>query len=231
MPLVLRKLSVCIIIFVVSLTILAQQKQQESICFGQVHKGTIQFSQRLPYEGKNFKAYSFLGYTIGRTYAHSKVIQSIEHAYQALATVLPESYFIYGEMGWKTGGSFKPHKTHQNGLSIDFIVPIKNIKNQKSLNCAAVNKYCYGIEFDAKGKYKNYEIDFYAINEHLYQLYLATKKNNMDIKKVIFDPQLQVFLKKQSNWKKITNKITFSKNRVWVRHDDHYHIDFDVKCE
>ena len=50
--------------------------------------------------------------------------------------------------------------------------------------------------------------------------------------RVIFDPQLQPLLFDTEIGRLLKkNNITFSKKRSWVRHDDHYHVDFIVPCE
>jgi penicillin-insensitive murein endopeptidase len=139
---------------------------------------------------------------------------------------------MYGETGWASGGSFKPHKTHQNGLSVDFMVPVVD-KAGKSvpLPTNAFNKFGYDIEFDAKGRYGELTIDYEAITAHLHAIKKAADAKKVKIWRVIFDPELQPFLKKTKSWSAIKGQIQFSKRRSWVRHDDHYHIDFEVPCK
>ena len=92
-------------------------------------------------------------------------------AYEALKLSHPDKVFKYAETGKKNGGVFKPHKTHQNGLPIDIMTPMKNSKGKSvHLPTHVFNRLGYDIELD-------------------------------------------------------------SKNRSWVRHDDHYHVDFEVACE
>src|SRR5512143_887219 len=91
--------------------------KQESICYGTEEKGRIENAWQLPTEGPNFSSYSYLGVMLGRNYVHSKVYETILDAYNKLKKDMPEKVFVYGETGWKNGGRFRPHKTHQNGLS------------------------------------------------------------------------------------------------------------------
>ena len=97
----------------------------ESQCFGTVSKGRIEGSVKLPVSGHNFAAYSTLGATAGRTHVHAKVSDVIVAAYAALAAADSSVTYVYGETGWPSGGRIRPHRTHQNGLSIDFFVPCK----------------------------------------------------------------------------------------------------------
>lgn len=78
----------------------------------------------MPSKGKNFETYSYFLSFLGRTCIHSKVRETILGAYNILETTQPEITFIYGEMGWCNSGRFRPHRTHQNGMSGDFIMPL-----------------------------------------------------------------------------------------------------------
>ena len=94
----------------------------ESACYGTTSNGKLENGVKLPSNGDNFKAYSTVGVISGRTYVHSKVYEAITNSYNRLAETHPDRVFMYGETGFKNGGKFKPHKTHQNGLSVDFMV-------------------------------------------------------------------------------------------------------------
>ena len=169
---------------------------------------------------------------MGRTYVHSKVESVIRASYEALNKQTPDKVFVYGETGWKQGGQFKPHKTHQNGLSVDFMVPVVNNKGSSvPLECSILNKFCYSIEFDQNGKKSDLTIDFEAMADHLYWLHKKALEQGIDIWRVIFDPKLQVKLHKTRHWSYLQKHIQFSKRRSWVRHDEHYHVDFKVDCK
>ncbi len=213
-------------------SVLHAEKQRESICYGTTKNGRLENGVKLPSEGANFMPYSSIGVIAGRTYVHSKVFDVIVKTYNTLNKSLPEKIFMYGETGFKNGGEFKPHKTHQNGLSADFMVPVLG-KSGKSvpLPTNIFNKFGYDIEFDKKGGYKDYTIDFEAMAAHLTALHKECQKTGIVIWRVIFDPKLQPYLFKAKHGKYLRNNLTFSKKRSWVRHDEHYHIDFKVKCK
>lgn len=207
---------------------------KESACFGTTSKGRLENGCKLPYSGDNFSSYSWLGSKIGRTYVHCKVSDIVMSSYKSLNKKYPEVFFVYGETGWASGGKFRPHKTHQNGLSVDFMVPVKN-KFGKSvpLPTNVLNKYGYNIEFNPNGIAKKLElsIDFDAINAHILSLKQAADLHKVKIWRIIFAPDLQKQLKKAKGWALIKREVSFSKKQSWVRHDDHYHVDFDIPCK
>jgi len=169
---------------------------------------------------------------LGRTYVHTRVREIVVAAYKALATTAPNTKFIYAETGWESGGRFRPHRTHQNGLSVDFFVPVTDSKGQSvKLPVSLSNKLGYGIDFDAKGQFEDFTIDFEAVGEHLYQLSLAAKKSNSSLALVIFDPPYLPKLFATKHGKFLQKNINFMKGNAWVRHDEHYHVNFSVPCK
>jgi murein endopeptidase len=139
-----------------------------SQCHGTVSKGRIENSVKLPASGRNFSAYSALGVAAGRTHVHSKVADVLLASYEALAQAQPSNVYVYGETGWPSGGRIRPHRTHQNGLSVDFFV--------------------------------------------LDPAYLPR----------LFATERGPFLRRT---------LPFMKGQPWVRHDEHYHVDFSVPCK
>ena len=101
----------------------AADAAEDSTCFGSQDKGTLKNGWQLPTNGKNYSAYSDIGVMTGRNYVHSKVYKVIVDTYAMLETQAPSKVYVYGESGYKEGGKFRPHKTHQNGLSVDFFGP------------------------------------------------------------------------------------------------------------
>ena len=204
----------------------------DSICYGTTSKGKLEQGCKLPYSGDNFTAYSRLGSTLGRTYVHCKVSKVILAAYEELKLQYPDKIFVYGETGWASGGSFKPHKTHQNGLSADFMVPVVDRSGRSiRLPTNAFNKYGYDVDFDGQGHNGEIAIDFEAVAAHILAIKHAADANHVKIWRVIFDPKLQPFLHTTKAWPALKGQVKFSERRSWVRHDDHYHIDFQVPCK
>jgi penicillin-insensitive murein DD-endopeptidase len=203
----------------------------ESRCFGTVAKGHLEGGVKLPQSGPNFEAYSSVGWAAGRTFVHSRVAEIVVAAYGALAVRERSVRFVYGETGWEPGGRFRPHRSHQNGLSVDFFVPVRDQAGKPALlPIGLTNKLGYGIEFDSKGRYEEYTIDYEAIGEHLYQLDAAARARGVSIALVIFDSQYLPMLFATSRGEYLRRNIPFMKGKPWVRHDEHYHVDFSIQC-
>ncbi|OYU25295.1 MAG: replication initiation protein [Burkholderiales bacterium PBB2] len=204
----------------------------ESQCYGTVSNGRLEGGVKLPSEGPNFTSYSTLAAAAGRTYVHSKVAEIIVLAYEALAKDKPSNTYVYGETGWSSGGRIRPHRTHQNGLSVDFFVPVQDASGKSvPLPTSVTNKLGYDIEFNAKAKYEEYTIDFEATAEHLYQLQVAAKANGAGIALVIFDIEFLPKLFATARGPYLQKELPFMKGKPWVRHDEHYHVDFRVPCK
>lgn len=203
-----------------------------STCFGTTADGRLENGWKLPLSGANFQAYSRVASLAGRTYVHSMVHQVVLEAYAKTRATSGVIKFVYGETGLREGGEFEPHKTHRNGLSVDFMVPVRDgSKRSVPLPTHWGNRLGYDLEFDARGQLGALTIDFEAMAEHLYQLHRAARDRGIDIWRVIFDPELQLFLATSPRWEYLQQNIQFSSRRSWVRHDQHYHVDFAVECE
>lgn len=204
----------------------------ESTCYGSTKNGRLENGVKLPSNGKNFISYGMIPVQAGRTYVHSQVKKVVVDAYNSLLKEQPGKIYKYAETGFKKGGQFRPHKTHRNGLSIDFMVPVIDKQgNSTHLPTNPLNRYGYNIEFDKYSRYKEYQLDYEALGAHIVALHKKAKKNGIELWRVIFDPKLQPYLYKTRYGKYIKNNIKIPKKKSWVRHDEHYHVDFKVECK
>jgi penicillin-insensitive murein endopeptidase len=203
-----------------------------STCYGTVGNGRLAEGVQLPIRGENFAAYSQVGVELGRTYIHSTVRQVVLDAYAGLAKTAPDKTYVYGETGFVHGGPIHPHRTHQAGLSVDFMVPVMVDANRSvPLPATPWNKFGYGLEFDDQGRIPGMRIDFYAMAEHLYQLSVAAHRHGVTIERVIFDPPLiEKLFSSSRRGAELRRILPFMKARPWIRHDEHYHIDFGIPC-
>ncbi|WP_033003264.1 penicillin-insensitive murein endopeptidase [Vibrio azureus] len=202
-----------------------------SICYGTTSNGHLEHGVELPSQGENFVSYSTIARLVGRSYVHSSVRDIIVNAYKNLAVQMPHTVYKYAETGLESGGRFRPHKTHQNGLSVDFMTPVKNKKGESvHLPTHPLNKFGYNIEFDASSKFEDYSIDYEALAAHIVALDKEAKRQGFDLWRVIFAPELQPNLFKTQHAEYLKKHIQFSKKRSWVRHDEHYHVDFAIPC-
>ncbi|KZN39544.1 hypothetical protein N474_07480 [Pseudoalteromonas luteoviolacea CPMOR-2] len=204
---------------------------KESTCFGATSAGRLEHGVQLPDEGNNYVGYSSIARLAGRTYVHSKVRDIVVGAYADLEIMQPQKLYKYAETGFEEGGKFKPHKTHQNGLSVDFMTPVMDSKGRSThLPTHPLNKFGYDIEFDESGKFENLSIDYEALAAHIVALHKQSVKHGYDLWRVIFDPKLQPKLFETKYADYLKENIQFSKKRSWVRHDEHYHVDFQIPC-
>ena len=202
----------------------------ESTCYGTSSRGRLEHGASLPLGGSNFLAYSTLGWSLGRAYLHSRVRSAVLDAFALMQEDMPDRVFVYGETGWQNGGPFKPHRTHQNGLSVDIMVPVQRAGASWPLPGDAFNRFGYGMEFDAQGRSGDIRIDFEALGQLLFRLSETAERQGAPIARVIFDPALhaELFATSRGNW--LRRSITFMQHQAWVRHDEHIHIDFSLTC-
>lgn len=203
-----------------------------STCYGTTSKGRLENAVQLPESGINFEGYSSIARIAGRTYVHSSVNEIVVNAYKRLETELPDKVFKYAETGFKEGGEFKPHKTHRNGLSVDFMTPVLNEANESvHLPTNPLNKFGYNIEFNKDGEFIDLRIDYDALAAHIVFLHKEAKALGYDLWRVLFDPELQAPLFRTKYGAYLKDNIQLSKKQSWVRHDEHYHVDFSIPCE
>lgn len=216
----------------INVLLLQQAFAAPSICYGSTANGRLENGVRLPSEGANFVAYSDIAVLAGRTYVHSEVYEILLAAWKVLEKEQPDKVYKYAETGFEEGGEFSPHKTHRNGLSVDFMTPMIN-GDGKSVHLPThpFNRFGYDIEFDEKGHYKDLRVDYEALAAHIVALHKATQARGHKIWRVIFDPKLQAGLYDTRYGDYIREHIQLSKKPSWVRHDEHYHVDFIVPCK
>ncbi len=199
-----------------------------SQCFGTVAQGRIEGAVKLPLEGANFRAYSPLAAGLGRTHVHERVAAVLAQSFATLQRERPELQLVYGETGKKHGGPMPPHRTHQNGLSVDLFVPVRGAAGRSvPLPTPATLRFGYDIEFDAQGRWQDYRIDFEALALWLRALREAARELNTPIARVILDPAYQARVVAIDASLK---DLPWMKGKPWVRHDEHFHIDFGARC-
>ena len=205
--------------------------QGPSTCRGTSANGALEGGQRLPYSGENYRVHSGLAFVLGRTFVHSAVRRAVIDSYATISRQTPELRFVYAETGWPWGGNFAPHKTHRNGTAVDFHVPVRTLDGKVSeLPTSIVNLYGYAIDFDRTGQAGPDRIDFQAMALHLLALDQAARAHGISIARVIFDVELQPKLFATAAGGQLRRQIQFNRGQAWVRHDEHYHVDFNVPC-
>jgi len=186
----------------------------------------------LPFSGTNFHANSLPGYGVGRYYLKGKTAATVMSAYAELAGSHPQVQYVYGEMGWNGGGRFRPHRTHRQGMSVDFMTPVYTVDDAGNrmpavLPMNVANLWGYHIRLDAQGRFDFYRLDAGAMIAHLAALREAGAKYGIRIKQVIFDPPLLQLLRADAGFPAL-NGVPFMARQAWFPHDGHYHVDFEA---
>jgi len=227
-------LAIVVVATMMSLPQIFYHQPPESESIGSVRDGKLKNGWLIPHKGKNFHYFSGLSYYIlGNAYVHSKVYRTILDAYKTCEATSPNTFYHLMECSDRKGGKMWFHWTHQNGVSVDFMVPTKN-GNAKTILSNYTGLVHYLLKFSPDGKFslnRNTEIDFEAMAQHLIALDVAAKANGLHIRKVLFHTDLHNELFSTPGGQKLSEHnlrfIPHLDNLVNRFHDDHYHVDFE----
>lgn len=209
------------------------RNQGESEAVGDYGKGRLINGYLLPRRGPNFHCYSWLSYyVLGRAYVHSRVYRTVLDSYQEMGRQYPQREFVYMETGRRRGGRPWPHRTHQIGLSVDFMSPLRTAAGApKYYNGLGLLRYL--LSFDQQGRSTlNHDvcIDFEVIAAHVLVLDRQARRHGLRVSKVIFNTGLKDELfAGPTGQKLLASGIYFARQltpTLNALHDDHYHVDF-----
>lgn len=205
-----------------------------SILHGTVSNGSIENSRLIPFTGKNFHYFDTNSYLLGRAFAHKDVVETLLDVYALLDSLVPDREFCVMESANEHGGKLFPHRTHQNGMSIDLMMP-KTSKGRPDYSLDGLGAHHYLLEFDKEGYSKEnsqIKIDFNTIALHILLLDKRAREHDLKINKVIINTDLKDELFATEHGKElkksgiyIVQNLTKIINDI---HDDHYHIDFEI---
>ncbi|MCG8698510.1 MAG: hypothetical protein MI922_10690 [Bacteroidales bacterium] len=197
--------------------------------------GSLRNAYQVDYKTNNAKHFSPMSYYLfGNGYVNSRLYHTIVESYQECEKTCPNIDFRLMECSDKRGGNLMLHRTHNNGLSVDFMVPkIKNGKQSKFYD--KLGLWHYLLQFDSSGRLKlnkKVKIDFETIGRHIIALDNAARKNGLKVSKVILMINLKDDFYKTQSGKEIKRRgIYFARKLspvVDMMHDDHYHVDFKI---
>lgn len=200
---------------------------------GTVGNGSLENGKLIPFEGKNFQYFDTASYLKGRAFMNDKVKTTLLDCYDECFTEIPQRKFIIMECSNQNGGKIWPHKTHQNGLSVDLMMPlIKDDEPYYGLDMKGTSHYL--LEFDYEGKYiedPSISIDFEVIAHQLLLLEKHANKNGIHISKVIIHTELKDELFSGKYGQQLKNSDIYVVKALTplinALHDDHYHVDFE----
>jgi len=197
--------------------------------FGTSVNGYVEHAHPIPPWGTGFHTYSILGSALGRQYLDLRVRDALVAAFAARHVADPASLFVTGESGWPHGGRFRPHKSHENGTSVDIFMPLLDSRGEHvSMQTWPWDKFGYGHEFDARGNLDELHIDFEALAAFLLELDAQSRAHGLRIWRVIVAPEyVPLVLQTQSGQKLGALGDLLTRKPSWVRHDEHFHVDFE----
>ena len=206
---------------------------QPSISTGTVSNGKLINGKLFPFYGPNYTYFDAQSYLAGRGFIHSTIRDIVIESYKQLEISKPERHFYIMECANEHGGQIYPHRTHQNGTSVDFMMPkLKNELPYTDLDQLGGDHYW--LSFDNHGKYSkdpSIEIDFNLIARHILILNEKAKAAGYKVAKVIIKIEFKDELFATEYGKKLKESgIYVVKNLsalINSLHDEHYHIDFE----
>lgn len=199
---------------------------------GTVSGGSLKNGKLLPFNGPNFQYFDTESYLNGRAFVHEKVKKTLMDTYATFAIANPQRQYKIMECSNESGGKLWPHRTHQNGLSVDLMVPLVQ-DGQPYFGLDDMGSAHYALEFDNAGKYSEdpgITLDFEELANQILVLDTQARKNGLKIAKVIFKIELKDDLFATPSGKKLkASGIYFAQSLTPLinsLHDDHYHVDF-----
>lgn len=211
-----------------------------AIAYGTPGCGRLTGGVQLPCAGSNFRATSPLVCVLGRNYVHPAVQELVLASYADLEAQGTLQRWIYGDTGFEFGGEFWPHHTHQHGLSVDFFFPVRMTASADDgadtqsdevtpafLPTDLFTGLGYAIDFSNSGRFEELSMDWHAIAEHLISLQRLATARGMTIRRIILAPPLRDRLLRMAPQAKTVAHL-FSQRQAWFRHDEHYHVDFEL---
>jgi len=199
----------------------------ESVSVGTPAKGSLKNGVSFASQGSGFVTYSSVGNLIGRQYVHSRVRDALVAAFASLHAAAPDRTFVLGETGLKAGGKFPPHRTHQNGLSVDIFMPVRDSALHYTLMPTAPwNKFGYSLEFDRSGRGEGLTIDFASVAELVLEVHRQASLHGLALDRIIVAPEYVERVLSASTPGIRQLEQLFMRKPAWVRHDEHLHLDF-----
>jgi penicillin-insensitive murein endopeptidase len=209
---------------------IARDDASPSRSVGTPAQGRLEHGHPIPPSGPGFVTYSYLGSALGRQYVHGAVRDLLVEAFAACARDRPNRRFVVGETGWPHGGRFWPHRSHENGLSVDVFMPLRDGAGRaRDVAAWPWNEFGYGLDFDAKGKLGDLSIDFDEVALLLTEIDARARAFGLRVQQIIVAPEYVPLILASTSGKRMGGLSgAFQRRPVWWRHDEHVHLDFAV---
>ncbi len=212
-----------------------QDDGSRSTAVGTAAKGSLLHGKLIPFQGPNYRYYDTLSYLDDRAFVHHGVKKAVLAAYEEMDSLFPRRLFTIMECSKKDGGKIWPHRTHQNGVSIDFMVPMTQGGNPYyGLDTMGFSHYLLDFADDGSAPgLPDVKIDFDIVAAHLLSLQRCALKNGLAVSKILLKKELldELFASRYGPQLK-ASKLYFPQGLeplINQLHDNHYHIDFVLR--
>jgi penicillin-insensitive murein DD-endopeptidase len=227
---------VVIALVIISIPNIFYSNLEASVSGGTPGDGSLKKAYQVEYTTSNARYFSIISYYLmGNCYVNSKLYNTVLNSYSECEKTCKNIDFRIMECSDKEGGKIMLHRTHRNGLSIDFMVPkIKDGKQTKFYDDLGL--WHYLLDFNSSGRLvidNDVTIDFETIGKHIIALDNAARANGLVVSKVIMKLNLKDDFFNTPSGKEVKRRGIYFANRlpesVDNMHDDHYHVDFKLK--
>lgn len=204
-----------------------------SLSIGTVGSGSLEHGKLIPFTGDNFRYFDRNSYLAGRAFLNGIVKYTLLESYDSLYQIMPQRLFRIMECANEEGGEIFPHKTHQNGMSVDLMMPLLQ-NNQPYYGLDDIGADHYWLNFDDRGRYDqdpSITIDFNLVALELLVIDYFAKKNGIQLSKVIIKIELKDELFATDFGQLLKGKDIYVVQGLSPiindLHDDHFHLDFE----
>lgn len=196
-----------------------------STTHGDDRAGSITHGHPVPPWGRGYTTYSFVGSALGRQSVHRAVRDTWLAA--AASAARGDRVYVLAETAWPSGGDFWPHRSHQRGLSIDVMTPLRDGSggacSPPSWPWTALG---YANELDDDGRLGDATIDAGDLARLLCALVREAPAHGARVRRVILAEE---FRGRVARTAECALDPLWETRPVWVRHDEHFHVDFEAE--
>ena len=187
--------------------------------------GGLSFGRSLAPVGAHHRTFSSVDAALGRQVVHGDVAKTLVAAFAteregSLARGRWAPRWRVGETGWRGGGWFSPHLTHQDGLSVDLMTPL----DAGRLPSWPWQELGYGLELDADGGFGARGVEFDRLARLFDALCREAPKHGLVARAfIVWEPWHPA----------IRGRMRTTCRRALINaalpHDDHVHVTFTPK--
>lgn len=210
-----------------------------SISHGTVGNGSLENGKLIPWEGIGYRYFDTASYLGGRAFLNDKVLASILDGFKALNGFKPieegekKPLFRVMECSHQKGGKLYPHRTHQNGTSVDLMMPkLKNGQDYNELD--DIGSRHYFLNFSDQGildSDTSVQINFEKVASMIMCMNKGAQLYGYKVSKVIIKIEYKDALFAGPVGQKLKSSgIYIVKSlgpQVNAFHDEHIHLDFE----